>query len=225
MTTPIPHHERSDQPGLPYELSDESPTVAARMARILDVAAGCFAASGVAGTGVREIAAACGIKSGALYNYFASKEQMVNLIIAAYLTELADQSEVAAGRSTDAREQYRELVRVAVDSMTVRRHACTLYQNEAVYLESDPAYSKVVTLAGRVQRVWLTVIQNGADAGIFRSDVSPELMYRLSRDGIWSAVRWYRTGGRLSPTELAEAYAAVLLDGMQADSRPHDADA
>jgi AcrR family transcriptional regulator len=52
-------------------------TQAARRARILDAAEGCFARSGFHGATMQEICRAAGISAGALYVYFRSKEELI----------------------------------------------------------------------------------------------------------------------------------------------------
>lgn len=52
-------------------------TQAARRARILDAAEGCFARSGFHGATMQDICRAAGISAGALYVYFRSKEELI----------------------------------------------------------------------------------------------------------------------------------------------------
>lgn len=198
-----------------YRLDSDSATVAARKSAILDAAAARFAVGGVAGTSVRDIAAASGVKSGALYNYFESKEEMVVTIVSAFLGELSDDTANAAHRPGTYSDRFEALVHVAVEAMVRRRDACLLYQNEVMYLQRDPAYGALAGLATRIRQIWLDVLAGGAAAGEFRTDLEPEHMYRLTRDGVWSAVRWFRPGSTLSPAGLANSYASILLGGIR----------
>ena len=50
-------------------------------------------------------------------------------------------------------------------------------------------------------------------------DLDPKLAHRYIRDAIWVAVRWYRPGGRLSSSQLADQYLTLMLDGMRASER------
>jgi len=50
--------------------------------------------------------------------------------------------------------------------------------------------------------------------GALRTDLNIELTYRFIRDTVWVAVRWYRPGGELSHTEVADQYLTILLDGI-----------
>ena len=53
-------------------------------------------------------------------------------------------------------------------------------------------------------------------SGVLRSDLDVELVYRFIRDTVWVAVRWYRPGGELSHTDVADQYLTILLDGIAA---------
>lgn len=54
----------------------------ARTKEILDAASRMFARKGVEGTTMQEIAAEAGLSSGAIYRYFASKEQLLRAVFA-----------------------------------------------------------------------------------------------------------------------------------------------
>ncbi len=70
---------------------------------ILREAAELFARQGVAATTVREIADAAGILSGSLYHHFASKDEIVDAIVAAFLRDLRDRyAVVLAGTGSPA---------------------------------------------------------------------------------------------------------------------------
>ena len=45
-------------------------------------------------------------------------------------------------------------------------------------------------------------------------DLDVELVYRFIRDTVWVAVRWYRPGGDLTHTHVADQYLSILLEGI-----------
>jgi hypothetical protein len=57
-------------------------------------------------------------------------------------------------------------------------------------------------------------------SGAFRADLDPRMTYRFLRDAIWVSVRWYQPTGRDRPTDIADVYVGVLLDGIATDGRP-----
>jgi TetR/AcrR family transcriptional regulator, cholesterol catabolism regulator len=52
---------------------------------------------------------------------------------------------------------------------------------------------------------------------VFREDIDPKLTYRMIRDTIWVAVRWFRPGGRLNGKGLSDHYLKVMFDGIVLD--------
>jgi len=69
--------------------------------KILDAAEACFADKGYAGTSVREILRAAGVKSPTLYHYFGSKEDLLMTLLRARMDAFFDQVRGAlAGETT-----------------------------------------------------------------------------------------------------------------------------
>jgi len=62
--------------------------------------------------------------------------------------------------------------------------------------------------------VWIALLEEGVQAGVLRTDLDIELVYRFIRDTVWVAVRWYRPGGPLTHETVADQYLAILLDGI-----------
>lgn len=58
--------------------------------RILDVAAGQFAARGYAGTSIRDIADALGVTKAALYYHFSSKEEILQALVDLPITQIRE---------------------------------------------------------------------------------------------------------------------------------------
>ena len=67
--------------------------------------------------------------------------------------------------------------------------------------------------------MWVGQIKRGQAEGQFRADVDPKLAYRMIRDTIWVAVRWFRPDGPLGTAALADNFIAILFDGLAAGHR------
>jgi len=185
-----------------------------RRGELLSIAAGLFAEKGFKNTTVRDIADAAGILSGSLYHHFDSKESMVDEILRTFQEKLFGQyDEILAGDS-DPLAKLEQAVLVSFEAIDEHRAEVAIFQNEAAYLLTFDRFSYLGERNRQSREVWLTLLQNGVDAGVLRADLDLELTYRFIRDTVWVAVSWYRPGGRRTHTEIARQYLSILLEGI-----------
>ncbi|GIH24329.1 putative transcriptional regulator TetR family protein [Acrocarpospora phusangensis] len=185
------------------------------------LAAELFARKGFQATTVREIAEEAGILSGSLYHHFDSKESIVDEVLRTFLEDLVSRYRAALHSDADPRAVLSEMVRIGFATLEPHRAAITVMQNDWNYLRTLPGgrFDYLVKAEDEVERMWVEQIKRGQAVGQFRGDVDPKLTYRMIRDTIWVAVRWFRTGGRLNPAGLAEHYVTVLFDGLATGDR------
>lgn len=192
------------------------PTVELRRADILKVSAELFAAKGVAATTVRGIASQVGVRSGALYHYFPSKDAIVREVLHTYLQGLKARYDEAAPRSLDPRARLRAVVEVSLRTAEDDPHATTVYQSELTNLRDLPEYRPVKELADEVQRVWLETIDDGKRAGVFRADIPTKVFHRFIRDAVWLSVKWRHPEDAYTSEDLARDCMTIFLDGFAA---------
>jgi len=190
------------------------PIPSSRRDELLAIAAGLFAEKGFKNTTVRDIADAAGILSGSLYHHFDSKESMVDEILRTFQQELFGQYDEILGSDLDPLTKLEQAVLVSFEAIDKHRDEVAIFQNEAVYLLTFDRFAYLADRNRQSREVWLTLLQNGIDAGVLRDDLDVELTYRFIRDTVWVAVSWYRPGGRRSHTEIARQYLSILLEGI-----------
>jgi AcrR family transcriptional regulator len=190
-----------------------------RRDHLVKLAAELFARKGFQATTVREIADEAGILSGSLYHHFDSKETIVDEVLSTFLDDLIARYRAALESGSDARTVLSEMVRIGFGTLEPHRAAITVMQNDWNYLRQFERFNYLVKAEDEVEQIWVSQIKAGQAAGLFRSDVDPKLTYRMIRDTIWVAVRWFRPGGRLNTTALAEHYITVLFDGLATGER------
>jgi TetR/AcrR family transcriptional regulator, cholesterol catabolism regulator len=192
-----------------------------RRDHLVKLAAEIFARKGFQATTVREIATEAGILSGSLYHHFDSKETIVDEVLRTFLEDLIARYRAALDGDADPRTVLSEMVRIGFSTLEPHRAAITVMQNDWNYLRSLPGdrFDYLVKAEDEVERMWVDQIRRGQAASQFRSDVDPKLTYRMIRDTIWVAVRWFRPGGRLNTAGLAEHYITVLFDGLATGER------
>jgi AcrR family transcriptional regulator len=187
-----------------------------RRAALVALAAELFAERGYRATTVREIADAAGVLSGSLYHHFDSKESIIDELLSNYLDDLLAQYRAIVSEGGTSIEVLGRLVSAAFGSFDRHRAAITVFQNERQYLLQFPRFAYLSKSEQAVSRIWMKVIREGISTGELRTDLDAKLAHRYIRDAIWVAVRWYRPGGRLSSSQLAEQYLTLMLDGMRA---------
>ena len=183
---------------------------------LIAIAADLFAERGYRSTTVREIAEAAGVLSGSLYHHFDSKESIIDELLSSYLDELLGTYRAIVLEGGSSVVVLSRLVHAAFGSFDRHRAAITVFQNERQYLLNYARFGYIAKSEQAVSRLWMKVIREGVAAGELRSDVDPKLAHRFIRDAIWVSVRWYRPGGRLTSTQLADQYLTFMLDGMRA---------
>jgi AcrR family transcriptional regulator len=181
---------------------------------LLALAATLFAERGFVSTTVRDIADAAGILSGSLYHHFDSKDSMVDEILRGFLDELfgAYHAILAAGR--DPRTTLRAIVTTSFECIDRRHAEVAIFQNESKHLAQFERFSYLNERNAEFRDLWIGVLVEGVRTGDFRAGMDVEVVYRFIRDTVWVAVRWYRPGGGLPASAVAEGYLSILLDGI-----------
>lgn len=190
-----------------------------RREHLVKLAAELFARKGFQATTVRQIAQEAGILSGSLYHHFDSKESIVDEVLSTFLDDLIARYRTAVQAGADPRAVLTEMVRIGFGTLEPHRAAITVMQNDWNYLRQFERFNYLVKAEEEVEQIWVSQIRAGQAAGQFRADVDPKLTYRMIRDTIWVAVRWFRPNGRLNTTALAEHYITVLFDGLATGDR------
>ncbi|GAA1081133.1 TetR/AcrR family transcriptional regulator [Kitasatospora arboriphila] len=201
----------------PAALADELwPDVQPETARRL-MAAGleCFARQGYHATTTRDISAAAGMSSAALYVHFPSKAALLFEIVRSgheQILAVVDRAVTGAG---DPVVRMGRLAREFTE-WHARRHAVA--RVVAYELKSLPEddYRTVVDLRRRIEHLTRGLVREGIEAGVFEvRDVQAAGRAVLSL-GI-DVARWYEDRMRTSPRALGQQYADLVLRMLGAD--------
>jgi TetR/AcrR family transcriptional regulator, cholesterol catabolism regulator len=185
-----------------------------RRDEILAIAAELFAERGFAATTVRDIGDAAGILSGSLYHHFDSKESMADELVHELLDRVLAEYRRIVATDDDPERALRALVHEAFSAIATDRATVAVMVNEWSLFTQYPRFAYLRGIEEETERLWVTVIDRGVDTGVFRAGLDARMVYRLLRDAIWVSVRWYDPKGDDTADEIADAYLAVLLDGV-----------
>lgn len=190
--------------------------------RILDLAAALFLERGYAGTSLRDIAAAVGMKAGSLYYHFASKEALLQAILRRGV-------EVMVGAFHEAAEATRDLDGRSRFAAHVRAHLGALYENgpytaaHVTTFRTAPSSvcDTIVPERDAYEAMWTGLLEELAS----RHEIAPDASIGLSRlilfGAMNSSVEWFDPE-RGSLDTIAEAITRQLWPGLS-DSPNRDA--
>jgi AcrR family transcriptional regulator len=191
-----------------------APLPSERRDHLVALSAELFAEKGFRATTVREIADAAGILSGSLYHHFSSKESIADEILSRFLDEVLADYRAAIATGGTPREVLEAIARTGFSSLERHRAAIMMLQNDWNYFREHSQFGYLKTTLDEVERIWIGELKRGVKDGSFRADLDAKLTYRLFRDTIWVAVRWYRPGGRLGTKQLADQFSRILFEGV-----------
>ena len=193
----------------------------ARRADLVRLAGELFAEKGFRATTVREIADAAGILSGSLYHHFDSKESIGDEILAGFLNDVLAGYRQAATEEADPRAAIERIVRSSASTLVEHRAALAMLQNDWNHFSAQPRFAYLRTAMREIEQIWVTQMEAGKAAGLFRADLDARLTYRLVRDVLWIPIHW-RPGGERgwSAEQVVEGFLRLLFDGISAAAPP-----
>ncbi len=115
----------------PIRRNGQAEQAAGTEARILDAAEVVFARRGLAGTRVREIAAAVGLNGASLYNYYPSKDALYEAVLERGIQPLSTLLDDFAGASNES-ESAHQIARAVMQHLAERPHLSKLVYLEAI---------------------------------------------------------------------------------------------
>jgi AcrR family transcriptional regulator len=204
----------ADQPDLAH-LSDSA-------RRVLATAAALFYERGAAETSVRDLTRACGLTPGALYNHFASKDDLLYTLVRhghvrmrRHLDESLDGLEDRPGAAFPA------FVRIYVSGHLKQPELAQVVRREYLHL-SPERHREVVGYRRTMRRRLTSVLAAGARDGTFALIDGPAGATRqavMVLDMCSRTSEWFDRGGSAEADELAERYvtAALRLVGARPD--------
>ena len=183
---------------------------------IVSAAAKVFRTKGYHAATVRDIAEQVGILKGSLYHHFASKEELLYLVVKEPIAQMYRAIAEIAAADLAATEKLRRAISAHLEAFD--RH----YPHLFVYLREREAvkrrFREMIGFSPKeYYRCWQQILQEGVENGEFRSDFDIQVTsYGLLGMLNWSC-EWYDPQGRLSIQEVAEGFTALALAGLGAN--------
>lgn len=188
-------------------------------ARARGAALGLFAARGYAAVSMREIAGKVGVGAGALYNHFATKQDILADLMADHMRALIDAWDAHPDAQADPQTALHAFARFHMGFHWDKKDAVFVSYMELRSL-SPENFERIEALRGAYERRLADILARGAAAGVFHAP-EPKIAAMSIIAMLTGATGWYREGGRLD----ADAIENLYVDMVARLARPDQGDA
>jgi AcrR family transcriptional regulator len=175
-----------------------------RRQQVLRAAAREFAARGYHGTSMEDLSTATGLAAGGLYHYIGSKEQLLFAILAQLMDPLLERARDIEASPAPAPERLRELLREWLEHIEAHHDHVLVFTQERRVLERDERWKQVRESRTAFEDVLSRLVAEAVPSGDTRLRV-------LALLGMVNhTASWFRPGGRLSSSQIADGYWEII---------------
>ena len=186
-----------------------------RREQILDSAGRLFSERGYHATSMRDLAADLGMQGGSLYAHIQGKEELLIEIVNHASRQFDEALFPLRSAPQPADEKLREAMHRHIQVVADNMDSATVFFHEWKHL-SGAAYTRVTEWRDTIDTFYRDLIAEGVAQGRFRADLDPRMTANLVLSAVNWAYIWYRPGGSLTPSDVANHYADMLLGGLSA---------
>ncbi|HVF52571.1 MAG TPA: TetR/AcrR family transcriptional regulator [Actinomycetota bacterium] len=188
--------------------------------RIEDAAIDLFYERGFKSTTMREIALACGLTPGALYNHYTSKDQLLYTIIHRVHVQLQDEILEALDAAPDAPGERLKAYVYVHSLYHTRFRTEARVANQEISLLTEPGRAEIVKLRRDMRKLLKDLLIEGDRIDEFDVPEPTVTTSAILNMGI-AIADWFRPDGRMTSEEVAAIHArlALRLAGAHEDAR------
>jgi AcrR family transcriptional regulator len=181
---------------------------------ILDAAAQIFRQKGFHATSMQDIADLVGLQKASLYHHIASKQEILLALLDQALDLLIEDLAEVASSDRPPSEKLRQAIHTYVRRLSDHADLAAVLLLEYRYLD-DELLARHIERRDRFESIWRGLLAEGIDQGDFRR-ISPAVAgFALLGIQNWM-ITWYRPSGSLEPDQIADLFAEVYLEGVDA---------
>ncbi len=182
--------------------------------RLLAAATRLFADQGYEGTSVQEIVEAAGVTKGALYHYFGSKDDLLHEIYGRLLRlqqiRLDAVADAAGPVETRLRDAAADVVVTTIDNLD---DAMIFFRS--MHQLSPEKQKQVRAERRRYHERFRALVEEGQRLGVFTDRTPADLVVDYHFGSVHHLSSWYRPDGPLSPQQVADHLAGLLLRALR----------
>jgi AcrR family transcriptional regulator len=182
--------------------------------RLLAAATRLFADRGYDRTSVQEIVEAAGVTKGALYHYFGSKDDLLHEIYGRLLRLQQERLDAVADASGRVENRLRDAAAdVVVTTIDNLDDAMIFFRS--MHQLSDEKQKQVRAERRRYHERFRALIEEGQREGVFTTQTPADLVVDYHFGSVHHLSSWYRPEGPLSPQQVADHLAGLLLRALR----------
>ncbi|MFF0817478.1 TetR/AcrR family transcriptional regulator [Rhodococcus sp. NPDC003318] len=186
---------------------------------VLDAAVENMTERGYHGTSIRDVARTAGLTVASIYHHFASKQEILQVLMAQALDDAYRMTGDAAQHAgPDPRDQLAAVVRAWVLFHTTRQRDAVVGATEIRSLD-EAGLRATVDRRDRQEGLFREIVDRGVESGVFATDKGRDATRAIINMG-QAICTWFNPAGPLTPTELADRYSELALVMVEADRRP-----
>jgi AcrR family transcriptional regulator len=163
-----------------------------RRRTILEAATRRFAEHGFESTTVRQIGDDVNILSGSLYHHFVTKDDMLHEIVREAVEQMRNNALRIARAPVDAEHRLVALILLDLGELTRNQPVHAILTNERRLFRQKPEFAYVLKAKKETYQAWRSVMQDGIQKRLFRSDIDLFLTILTVIRMLNTAADWYR---------------------------------
>lgn len=182
--------------------------------RLLAAATRLFADQGYDRTSVQEVVEAAGVTKGALYHYFGSKDDLLHEVYARVLRLQQERLDAFAGADAPIERRLRDAAADVVVTTIENLDDTKIFFRSMHQLGAEQR-RRVRAERRRYHERFRALVEEGQRAGVFSSATPADLVVDYHFGSVHHLSSWYRPDGRLTPQQVADHLADLLLRALR----------
>jgi TetR/AcrR family transcriptional regulator, cholesterol catabolism regulator len=179
---------------------------------ILFAAAQIFGQKGFHATSMQDIADAVNLQKASLYHHFESKQEILLCLLDSALDLLIERIAPVQASLNPPEEKLRDAMRIYIQTVADYQNLASVLLLEHRSLDPE-LRERHSPRRDRFEYLWRDLVHEGQEAGIFACSSSALTARALLGVMNWT-ITWYRKEGPLSPGEIADRFADLVLFGL-----------
>ncbi|MFK0266377.1 TetR/AcrR family transcriptional regulator [Streptomyces angustmyceticus] len=182
--------------------------------RLLATATRLFAEQGYDRTSVQEIVDAAGVTKGALYHYFGSKEDLLHEVYGRVLRLQQERLDRFADADAPVEKRLRDAAADVVVTTIDNLDDTKIFFRSMHHLSPEKD-KQVRAERRRYHERFRALVEEGQRTGVFAADIPADLVVDYHFGSVHHLGTWYREDGPLSPRQVADHLADLLLRALR----------